>query len=327
MISKICLSAVLLALCCVCSFAQETPVQSAAYLIGAGDKIVVKVMGEEQFNFEARIDEDGVIQVPFFDKSISAQCRNEKDLRTDITKLLTKYLKNPQVSLQVTERRAIIPVIVYGEVVQPQQVELRRKARLLELLSIAGGPKADSAGGMVQVFHTQKPMCSAINEEWIANTDNQTEVPSRMYSLTSIKLGNEDANPTIFPGDMIVVQKALPIYMVGEVKVPQGLYIPEGGLSLTRAVAMVSGVNPQAKTKDVKIYRLKSNSTDRDIISVNLDFIKVGKQKDVMLEPYDIVEVDKAKDSIGQTILKLALGAGKTAIGGFGNVLPQRVLY
>jgi protein involved in polysaccharide export with SLBB domain len=307
-------------------FGQEPQVESKGYLIGAGDKIVVKVMGEEQFSFEARIDEDGVIQVPFVDKTVSAQCRTEKDLRADITKLLTKYLKNPQVNLQVTERRSIVPVIVYGEVMQPQQVELRRKARLLELLSIAGGPKSDSAGGMVQVFHTQKPMCST--ETWEGDkVANLSEVPSRMYSLTSIKQGNEEANPFIYPGDMIVVQKALPIYMVGEVKVPQGLYIPEGGLSLTRAVAMVSGVNPQAKTKDVRIYRLKANSTDRDIISVNLDFIKKGTQKDVMLEPYDIVEVDKAKDSIAKTILGLAIGTAKGFAGGFGNVLPQRVLY
>jgi polysaccharide biosynthesis/export protein len=260
------------------------------------------------------------------DKAVSAQCRTEKDLRTDITKLLTKYLKNPQVSLQVTERRSIVPVIVYGEVMQPQQVELRRKARLLELLSIAGGPKSDSAGGMVQVFHTQKPMCSTENVDW-ANVANLSEVPSRMYSLTSIKQGNEDANPQIYPGDMIVVQKAPPIYMVGEVNAPQGLYIPEGGLSLTRAVAMVSGVKREAKTKDVKIYRLKANSTDRDILSVNLDLIKTGKQKDVMLEPYDIVEVDKTKDGIAKTILNIAIGAGKGVIGGFGNVLPQRVIY
>jgi polysaccharide biosynthesis/export protein len=326
MFSKIILSVCLLAATSLTVFAQEPQIESKGYLIGAGDKIEVKVLGEPQFDFNARIDEDGIIQVPFMDKTVMAQCRTQTDLRDDITNLLKKYLKNPQVNLQIVERRSIVPVIVYGEVMQPQQVELRRKARLLELLSIAGGPKSDSAGGMVQVFHTQKPMCST--ETWEGDKiANLSEVPSRMYSLTSIKQGNEEANPPIYPGDMIVVQKALPIYMVGEVNAPQGLYIPEGGLSLTRAVAMVSGVKREAKTKDVRIYRLKANSTDRDTISVNLDFIKKGTQKDVMLEPYDIVEVDKAKDSLGKTILGIALGAGRSAIGGFGNVLPQRVLY
>jgi len=46
-----------------------------------------------------------------------------------------------------------------------------------------------------------------------------------------------------------------------------------------------------------------------------------------MLEPYDIVEVDKAKKSIAQTILEMAIGVGRTAMGGLGNALPTRVLY
>lgn len=46
-----------------------------------------------------------------------------------------------------------------------------------------------------------------------------------------------------------------------------------------------------------------------------------------MLEPYDIIEVDKSKKSIAQTILEIATGAGRSAIGGFGTALPTRVLY
>jgi hypothetical protein len=55
--------------------------------------------------------------------------------------------------------------------------------------------------------------------------------------------------------------------------------------------------------------------------------IREGKQKDIMLEPYDIVEVDKSKKSVGQIILDVVAGAGRTALGGFGNALPTRVLY
>ena len=67
---------------------------------------------------------------------------------------------------------------------------------------------------------------------------------------------------------------------------------------------MVGGVNREAKTKEIKIYRLKENSKDREVIAVNYDLIKKGEQKDVMLEPYDIVEVDKSKKSIGQIIFE-----------------------
>ncbi len=46
-----------------------------------------------------------------------------------------------------------------------------------------------------------------------------------------------------------------------------------------------------------------------------------------MLQPYDIVEVDKTKKSIAQTILELATGTAKQAISGIGVGLPQRILY
>ena len=46
-----------------------------------------------------------------------------------------------------------------------------------------------------------------------------------------------------------------------------------------------------------------------------------------MLEPYDIVEVDKAKDSIAQTIIKLALGVGKTVVTSGASSIGYRVLY
>ncbi len=46
-----------------------------------------------------------------------------------------------------------------------------------------------------------------------------------------------------------------------------------------------------------------------------------------MLQPYDIIEVDKSKKSIAQVVLELATGVGRTAIGGLGGAIPTRILY
>jgi polysaccharide biosynthesis/export protein len=312
------------------SLGQALPIDAVpqkGYLIGPGDEITGKVLGESQFDFVASVDENGKIEVPFFETPITAKCLSERDLRTEVTKLLAKYLKNPQLSLRVTDRKSRPPATIYGEVRTPQQVVLTRRATLLELLSFSGGVN-DDAGGMIQVFRTQPPICEADagNSDW-KNSGDGLDVPSRMYSLASLRLGLEEANPVIYPGDVVVVQKASPVYITGEVTSPQGIYLKEGGLSLSEAIAKIGGVKREAKTKDIKIYRLKSNSKDREIITANYDQIKKGVQKDVMLEPYDIVEVDKAKKNIAQTILEIAIGAGRSALGGFGNALPTRVLY
>jgi polysaccharide export outer membrane protein len=302
------------------------PTEEKGYLLGPGDEVTGKVLGEPQFDFVATVDEDGKIAVPFFDKGVQAQCLTERQVRDDIEKLLAKYLKNPQLSLRVTDRKSRPPATIYGEVRTPQQVILTRRTTLLELLSFAGGVNED-AGGMIQIFRTRKPVCEEDKPENTWAGDDALDVPSRMYSLSALRLGKEEANPEVFPGDVIVVQKASPVYITGEVVTPQGIYLKEGGLSLSEAIAKIGGVRPQAKTKDIKIYRLKSNSKDREIISANYDMIREGKQKDIMLEPYDIVEVDKSKKSVGQIILDVVAGAGRTALGGFGNALPTRVLY
>lgn len=311
--------------------AQNPPVDvtpAKGYLLGPGDEITGKVLGEQTFDFIATIDQDGKIEVPFFENPVVAKCKTERELRTEITSLLAKYLRAPQLSLRVTDRKSRPPATIYGEVRTPQPIGLMRKVTLIELLSFAGGV-TEEAGGMIQIFRTQPPMCTDKTEDsdWQLATGDPTDVPSRMYSLASVKMGKEEANPIIYPGDVIVVQKASPVYITGEVVAPQGIYLKEGGLSLTEAIAKIGGVRREARTKNIRIYRLKANSKERDVISANYDLIKKGEQKDPMLEPYDIVEVDKARESIAQTILRIAVGAGKTLITSGANSVGYRVIY
>jgi polysaccharide export outer membrane protein len=313
------------------AYAQDssaTKDQERGYLIGPGDQLTVKVLGEPQFDTITRVDEDGKFQVTFFDERISANCRSENELRADVTQLLSRYLKTPQISVSVTERKSRPPATIYGAITTPQQVDLRRKATLMELISISGGVTEES-GGMIQIFRTQPPICADVTETtaWKSEAENGMDVPSRMYSLSSLRLGREEANPEIYPGDIIVILKASPVYITGEVLAPQGIYLKDGGMSLTEAIAKIGGVRREAKTKDIRIYRLKENSKDREIIAVNYDLIKKGEQKDVMLQPYDIVEVDKTKKSIGQTILEIVTGAGRTGISAMTQGLGTRVLY
>lgn len=310
------------------AFAQEIiPVAAKkAYLIAPGDLVKAKVLGEPQFDFEAVVDVNGNIEVPFLDEPIPAMCKSEREVRADVTKALSKYLRTPQLTFQVTDRKSRPPVVVSGEVKNPQNVILTRETRLLEVLSFVGSTTED-ASGMVQVFRSTAPVCGSQTDisEWQA--EQIDGLSSRMYSMSRIKLGGV-GNPVVYAGDMIIVQKAAPVYMVGEVRNPTGIRLQEGGLSLTTAIGMVGGLNEKAKVKDIKIRRMKPNSQEREIISVNYDLIRKGEQsKDVQLEPYDIVEVGKAKENIAQTILKYSIGIGQTAGSTLATGGASRILY
>lgn len=314
------------------SFAQNIAPQNVpttrSYQLGPGDEVTIKVLNEEQFSFVATVNDDGKIKVPYSDKRVVAKCRTEDEVGADVSSIFGKYLKEPQLSIQV-KKNSRPPASIYGEVNSPQQVMLYRKSGLLEFISMAGGVK-EEAGGAIQIFRTQPPMCSdgTGEDNWKAESTQPGDVPSRMYSLANLKLGKEGSNPTIYPGDVIFVHRAIPICVTGEVVAPQCMYLKEGGLSLTQAIANLGGIRPEAKTKDIKIQRLKPNSmVDREVISANYDLIKSGKQKDLMLQPNDIVVVDKAKDSIGVQLFKFAIGVGKAGISAMGTGGGYRVLY
>ncbi len=286
--------------------AQAPETEQKGYLLGPGDEITTKVLGDEQFDFVATIDEDGRMEVPFFEKAIDVKCKSERELRTELTNLLKKYLRNPQVNVRVTKRNSRPPVSIYGEVRQQQQIDLSRRQYLLELISFAGG-ETEKAGGMVQVFRTRTPICAdpASVEQWGSDGNG---VPSRMFSLASIRQGNQDANPEIFPGDIIVVQKSAPVYVIGEVIRPGEFNIPEGGLPLTQAIAMASGITREAKTKNVKILRRKTGSSESDVIEANYDLIRKGEQADIVLQPFDQVQVGKAPKSFLDYVIEFATG-------------------
>ena len=56
---------------------QNAPVDTSSqrgYMIGPGDEITGKVLGESQFDFVATVDENGKIEVQFFETPIVVKC-------------------------------------------------------------------------------------------------------------------------------------------------------------------------------------------------------------------------------------------------------------
>jgi polysaccharide export outer membrane protein len=284
------------------------------YLIGPSDVLTIKALGEKDFDIDSlTVDADGKIQLPYVPEPVVAACKTERELQAEVAEKWKKYLKNPQISLRVTQRNSRPPVSVTGEVAKQAQFDLVRQTSLLEVLSSAGG-WTDKNSGMVQVIRTRPPICasSEVIEDWKKESGGMG-VSTRIYSLAAVAQGTAQSNPEIFPGDIINIPQAAPVYVTGEVKKAGPIDLSASGLPLTQAIAMASGNTNDAKTKQVKIYRRKQGSPQPEVLVANLDAIKNGKEKDVMLQPYDIVEIGKAGETFGSFWMKLLTG------------LPQRV--
>lgn len=296
------------------------------YLLGPNDVLELRVFGEPQFDGEFTVEEEGVVLFPFIDEPVVAKCRDVNGIRKDVTKALGKFLKQPRVYLRVKDQKSRKPATVYGAVKTPMNYEMRRRARLLELLSNSGGV-TEQHNGVIQIWHTEPPLCDEIPVPSVAKSETGEDAlgrPYEIYRVSELKSGKPEANPYIRHGDIVYVLEAAPIYIVGNVVQPTGLYLKEG-MTLTRALATVGGVR-EANESKVKIYRLELGTMKQVEKIVDLKAIKQNKQPDVVLQAYDIIEVPK-KGFDAKSVMDLVLGVARNAGQSVGAGVGTRIVY
>ncbi|HEY0097705.1 MAG TPA: SLBB domain-containing protein [Pyrinomonadaceae bacterium] len=299
------------------------------YLLGPNDVVELRVFGEPQFDGAFTVDGDGKLAVPFVEEPLAVQCRSVKEIRKDVVTALSKFLKNPQVYMSVKDEKSRTPATVYGAVRSPAQYEMRRPARLLELLSKSGGV-TEQQSGTIQIFHTQPLLCPGPEEMNIAAAqveggEDTLGVPFTLYKVDELKMGKNEANPYIHPGDVIYVAEAAPIYITGSVAQPANLYLRDK-MTLQRALAIVGGPK-NAKESQVRIYRQKPGVLKPEILTVDYKAIKQGKKEDIALQPYDIIEVPENGVWSAKGVAKLLTGL---ATNGAASMVTQggaRIIY
>jgi len=300
------------------------------YLLGPGDVLDLRVYNEPQFNGPLVVDDEGNIAVPFIEQPIRAQCRNDREIKVDIVKALSKYLNKPQVNLRLTEAKSRPPAVVFGAVRSPSRVQMQRKVKLLDVLATSGGV-TEAAGGDIQIFHTEPVMCpdaedlAAVPIDTFQATD-PTQVSYDVYSLRELKDGKQEANPIVRPGDIVIVPESQPVYITGAVRMPQGLYLKDG-MQLNQAIAMVGGLTREAKASEIVVWRRKKGQAEREKLIVNYNDIKKSKTKDMDLQAYDIVEVPDNSGSAKSFIKGLLMGGVGGGITSAATSLPLRVIY
>ena len=291
------------------------------YLLGPGDVLDVRVFSQPDLNTMVEIDGDGNISsLPFLEKPIRAMCFTEREVQKSIATAYSAYIKNPQVSVRIVQRNSRPPATIYGAVRSPSVVPMMRRAHLHDLITRTGGV-TERASGTVQVIHTQPEMCLEPGEVAIKRPANAS-VESQIQTYKLRELGNESGDPFIRPGDVVIVTEGEPIYVTGAVLAPQPIFLKDQ-LTLARAIAMAGGAQKLANTGEVHIYRKKDGAIGQEDLKYNYDAIRKGREKDVLLQPYDIIDVRNSGPFSGKNIADLFLNMGKSSIG----ILPQRVLY
>ena len=263
------------------------------YLLGPDDVITVHVVDAEEIpDKPIRIGSTGYISLPMVGR-IEAGGRTVDDLEKEITERLKTYIRNPEVAVGVAEQRSQ-PVSVIGEVATPGIHQLQGRKTLVEILSLAGGARAD-AGYSIKITRQ--------NEWGPIPLPNVVMDPSGRFSVAEVNLKaileakNPAENILIMPNDVISVPRAEAVYVIGDVKRPGEFVLGvKANISVLQVLALASGLEKTAASSKARILRASlSPDLKRTEIAVNLSKILAGKDEDVRMQPDDILLVPGSK--------------------------------
>ncbi|HVY94780.1 MAG TPA: polysaccharide biosynthesis/export family protein [Bryobacteraceae bacterium] len=295
------------ACCCfaVCAWAAVDPPPS--YKLGAGDEVSIWALGIDEIGTHPfRIDLNGNLDVPLAGR-IHAAGLTVDQLHEELVKQLHSQLKDPQVTVSVTEMRSQ-PVSVMGEVNKPGSYQLDGEKTLLEVLSLAQGVKAD-AGNRVRITRSIEEgalpvpgaAADASGKFYVAETPLRDALDSKSAVSALI----------IRPHDVITVEPGQSIYVMGDVH-KQGEFAlgQREQISALTALSLAEGPLSTAKLSKARILRDKGDGTRADM-PIDLDKILANKTGDVRLQPGDVLYVpDSRTKNVAIKAAEAALSVG-----------------
>jgi polysaccharide export outer membrane protein len=140
--------------------AVPAPAEDAAatteYLVGAGDKLDITVLGHTDLDRVLEVRGDGTIGFPLIG-DVPVAGRGLSQISSEMTRSLGRdFIVNPQISVNIKEYGSQW-VTVIGEVNKPGRQLLRQKMSLIELLAEAGGFTAYANRKQLEILRTEGP--------------------------------------------------------------------------------------------------------------------------------------------------------------------------
>ncbi len=128
---------------CAPGSAFADPASRSTYVLGPEDRIVVQAFELEELGAEpVRIDEKGDVSLAILG-TVRAAGLTVRELETELLSRAQRYVKEPRVTVRLGEMRSQ-PVSILGAVNSPGVHQLQGQRSLVEMLSLAGGLRADA---------------------------------------------------------------------------------------------------------------------------------------------------------------------------------------
>jgi polysaccharide export outer membrane protein len=255
-------------------------VQPEPYKLGPEDVVTVAVRNHLEFSGDFLVPSDGIVDLPVAGPTKTAGL-TLTEVRTILLKALAKRIIDPEVNVILKIAR-VRRVYVEGAALKVSlPVDYKPGFRITECIAAVGGFAPD-----VQVIDCHVTVLRV--------GSNKVED----YALSDVMAGIPSANVPVFPGDVVTVRslESIPVYVVGQVKLPGILKMRIDQVSLMSSIAMAGGLLPTASTANVTITHGDGQVEKVDISGVVLNGDKVQLPT---LHSGDLVSVPELQSRFG----------------------------
>lgn len=218
------------------AFAQ-TPGRAEPAL-GVGDVVKMSVYQNPDLAVEARLSENGEINVPLIG-SVVVGGLSVPQAQRKIEKLLRDggFVLKPQVTIQTVQIRSS-QISILGQVAKPGRFPIEIVgSKVSEMIAAAGGALPGGADVVTLVGNRNgKPVKLDI------------DLPQILQS------GRAELDVTVENGDIVYVDRAPTIYIYGEVQKPGQMRL-ERGMTLMQVLAAGGGLTPRGTERGIRVNR------------------------------------------------------------------------
>lgn len=263
----------------------------ADFQVGAGDVLSIKVENMTGLSQGAMVSQNGTIAPSFLSAPLHVQGATAGEIAALLATGLRRHqiVLDPQVEVEVVQVRSH-PVVISGDVHNPQVIQAVQPIRLLDALAMAGG--VDSSAASVMITHR-----------------DGTNVRLPMNNVFEANAAAD--NPVLQVGDVVDVIPGGNVYVIGDVNSPGSFPLSAGApLHVSQILALAHGWKAGAKADHAAIIR--GQGAQRAIIPVNLRAVLDHTAPDPILQADDLIYVP---DSLRNDLLiKTGEGVGNEAI-------------
>ena len=162
------------------------------YVIGPLDTVNIVVWRNPELSGTVSVRPDGRISTPLVE-DVQALGRNPVELARDLEKALAKYIRDPQVTVMVTNfaGSSSEQIRIVGEAAKPQAIPYRQNMTVLDVMILVGG-LTDFAAGNRAVL--------------VRGSEKGKQYNVRLADL--VRRGDISANVDVRPGDVLIIPQS-----------------------------------------------------------------------------------------------------------------------